>query len=97
MVEAFSFSSVRASSISILKATNEWSPSKYYDKTQGEICFPKFFFLYYMHNLFWFLDVMCWVWHICYGCQFYQQFGDPTHVTIGIFEMQNTNGEAMAK
>jgi hypothetical protein len=73
MVEAFRFLSMWVSSISNSKANGEWNPSKYYDKNQGKMTrFPNFYFLYYMHNLFWYLDVMWWVWHICYGFQLYQ-------------------------
>jgi hypothetical protein len=37
---------------SISMVDGEWDPSKYYDKNQGEICFPNLYFMYYMHNLF---------------------------------------------
>jgi hypothetical protein len=69
MVKAFKPLSMQVDTISILITIGEWSLSKYFDKNQWEICSPNFWFLYYMHGHFWSLDVVHYLWHICYGYQ----------------------------
>jgi hypothetical protein len=40
----------------------EWSPwNKYCDKNHGKIHSPNFYFLYYMQQHFWSMDVICYV------------------------------------
>ncbi len=87
MAKTFSYPSMWVSIISILTVVGEWNPFGYCDKNQGKLCSPNF--LYYMHNLF---DL--WMSHVGYGTfvmvvSFINNFWEPTHVTVRVFEVQN--------